>query len=210
MRRTCERPACGQPVAVIYGQESATPDGVQQFWIDSWSPDLSDAVPPGGARGVLCSSHGEQLVPPRGWTLVDRRDDVPRLFKPRLVSDKSGINQQDTTRGFGVRRALGHAPRRISDVPRPQLFSDIERDVQGDVADVPVRVVSSANSQPVQDVPSTDGSESDSEMNGILTASGSLLRDAFRRANSIKPDATKELMRPTSVPHATSIDSDAQ
>lgn len=203
MRRTCERPACGQPVAVVYGQESGVPDGVQQFWIDSWSPDLADATPPVGTRGVLCAGHGEQLVPPRGWTLVDRRDDVPRLFKPRLVLDESTSSQAKSSRNPGTRRLTGPTPRRMSDVPRPQLFSDIDRDT----SDAPDTTTTPRHRA---EVTAREASETEVEIDGILNASGSLLRDAFRRANSIKRDATKELMRPTSSPNVTSRDSDGQ
>ena len=198
MRRTCERPGCGQPVAVIYGQESVTPDGQQQFWIDVWSPDQAEAVPPAGARGVLCAGHGEQLVPPRGWTLVDRRDDVPRLFKPRLVVDHPTTGEIPAPRR---RQGDRTAPvqRRISDVPRPQLFSEINSEIDSDLPVAPH----------VEQVPERANEESEVEIDGLLNPSGSLLRDAFRRANSVKRDATKELLRPTSTPSAPSVSADS-
>lgn len=193
MRRTCERPGCGEPVAVVYGQEDD-----QQFWVDAWSPDRAADVPPAGARGVLCAAHGEVLVPPRGWTLVDRRDVVPRLFKPRLVvagSDESaalkrpvpapstgsestvptvdrGTDDTGSVRKRAPRSASSR--RRISDVPRPQLFGEIERETD-----------------PLGDAPEP---------------SGSLLRDAFRRAGTMKREAAHELLRSTSV--APTADSD--
>lgn len=174
-------------MAVVYGQD----DG-QQFWIDAWSPDRAADVPPAGARGVLCAAHGEVLVPPRGWTLVDRRDAVPRLFKPRLIMADSNdtaslkkpapIPSEETRAGVpaatsdrkpddtgSVRRRSPRSAtsrRRISDVPRPQLFGEIDREAD-----------------PLGDVPEP---------------SGSLLRDAFRRAATTKREATHELLRSTS------------
>lgn len=187
MRRTCERPGCGEPVAVVYGQEDD-----QQFWVDAWSPERFSEVPPAGARGVLCAAHGEVLVPPRGWTLVDRRDAVPRLFKPRLVGSESdasapltkpvlassaetkpaapevsgerGSDDTGSVRKRASRSAT--ARRRISDVPRPQLFEEIDR-----------------GTDPLGDAPEP---------------SGSLLRDAFRRAGTMKREAAHELLRSTS------------
>lgn len=167
-------------MAVIYGQESG-----QQFWIDIWSAERVGDVPPAGARGVLCAEHGETLVPPRGWTLVDRRDPVPRLFKPRLVAalaDPSSPTNRPVTSEApdetgNVRRRAGRSAalrRRVSDVPRPQLFGEMDRE-----------------SEPPGEEPEP---------------SGSLLRDAFRRAAGTKRDATRELLRPTSAPPAAEGD----
>ena len=33
--------------------------------------------------GRLCRRHANALVVPRGWTLDDRRDPVPKLFRVR-------------------------------------------------------------------------------------------------------------------------------
>ena len=219
----CERPGCGQVVAVIYGQESVNPglDELEQFWIDSWSPDLVDAVPPAGSRGVLCSAHGEQLIPPRGWTLVDRREAVPQLFKPRLVVDQSqsgptktqeALAREATSRRSDRTEALH---RRMGDVPRPQLFSEFEKDsgisaVTSDTPNLPTeKSVGPARELVSQERPSIN-EDSEIEIDGLLDASGPLLRDAFRRAASGKRDATRELLRPTSTPVTTSAPSESE
>lgn len=217
MRRTCERSGCGQPVAVIYGQESVTPDGLQQFWIDSWSPDLAEALPPVGARGVLCAAHGEQLIPPRGWTLVDRRDAIPRLFKPRLVVDHRAATSNPTPQESRRRQGDRTAPvqRRISDVPRPQLFNEINSESEVDVdrlvdgKDDPDRLSKDPAKSLVDQKADRENEELDFEIDGLQNPSGSLLRDAFRRAHSGKRDATKELLRPTSAPTAQTVSADS-
>ena len=51
------------------------------FWLaplDKWV-DLQ--------TGVLCRRHADAMVVPRGWILDDRREPVPRLFRP---SDDTG------------------------------------------------------------------------------------------------------------------------
>jgi hypothetical protein len=205
-------------VAVIYGQESVNPglDELQQFWIDAWSPDLIDVDPPAGSRGVLCAVHGEQLMPPRGWTLVDRREAVPQLFKPRLVVDHSR-NDQTKARDAVARRGdrTEALQRRMSDVPRPQLFSEIESDSE-------ISVDISANPPSVNEKSAvavrglvnpehpTSTDDMEIEIDGLLDASGPLLRDAFRRAASGKRDATRELLRPTSIPVTTSAPSESE
>ncbi len=52
------------------------------FWVDTYHP--AD----GHDLGVLCRRHADAMVVPRGWTLDDRRDPQPRLF--RSTSDSSG------------------------------------------------------------------------------------------------------------------------
>ncbi|MFM8381027.1 MAG: hypothetical protein ACKOA6_03385 [Actinomycetota bacterium] len=177
-------------MAVVYGQEAAPPEsgGAQQFWIDAWSPERSEEIPPDGTRGVLCALHGELLQPPRGWTLIDRRDAVPRLFKPQLVRDPSApMGRPEDASGAIQRRAVrdGTGRRRPSDVPRPQLFGEIER--------------SSPAESPMDDETSAAPDE-------LSDVSGPMLRDAFRRAAIGKRDAARELLRPTSVPPSADHD----
>ena len=75
MTRQCERPGCSAPAAVAYGM-----DGRQLLvWLE--------VVPNDGVvdrMGVVCRRHGDAMVVPRGWTLDDRRESRPRLFR---VSD---------------------------------------------------------------------------------------------------------------------------
>jgi hypothetical protein len=44
-------------------------------WVDN------KAVPERELTGRLCRRHANALTVPRGWTIDDRRDEIPRLFK---------------------------------------------------------------------------------------------------------------------------------
>lgn len=204
-------------MAVVYGQESAAPEsgGAQQFWIDAWSPERSDEVPPVGTRGVLCALHGELLQPPRGWTLIDRRDAVPRLFKPHVVRDPSApTTRREEGSGAIRRRAVrdGSERRRPSDVPRPRLFGDIDRRNESADVSAAASTEDSADASAVVDrrAPRESeperGSESAHAPDALADVSGPMLRDAFRRAAIGKRDATRELLRPTSVPPSADRD----
>ena len=208
-------------MAVVYGQEAAPPEseGAQQFWIDAWSPERSEEIPPAGARGVLCALHGELLQPPRGWTLIDRRDAVPRLFKPQLVRDPSApMGRPQDVSGAIQRRAVrdGTGRRRASDVPRPQLFGEIDRrstevDVQISVeVDTGVTEEFETGVSVAVDGQTMSGSRIDDESSAatdeLSDVSGPMLRDAFRRAAIGKRDAARELLRPTSVPPSADHD----
>ncbi len=66
MRRYCGRPGCSANAAVTF-----TFDATERVvWLD----DIVD----GAARaGDLCTRHADALVPPQGWTRVDRRQPTP-------------------------------------------------------------------------------------------------------------------------------------
>ena len=166
MRRLCEKPGCGQPVAVIYG---LAPSGTEAgLWVDHWSPERIDEIPPPGARGVVCQKHSESLSAPRGWSFEDRREAIPRLFKtrdrgnlsavrepttetPRPKADSTGSLKRDST-GSIKRDVTGSAKRpRPADIPRPSLFAELdevvvetEPVVTTPVVEVPVTEVSVA------------------------------------------------------------------
>ena len=169
MRRLCEKPGCGQPVAVIYG---LAPSGTEAgLWVDHWSPERIDEIPPPGARGVVCQKHSESLSAPRGWSFEDRREAIPRLFKtrdrgnlsavpepttetPRPKADSTGSLKRDST-GSIKRDVTGSVKRpRPADIPRPSLFAELDEPVvETSVAEVALTEVSVAEVLVVVDEP---------------------------------------------------------
>ena len=90
MTRLCERPGCSVPAAVAYGMESER----LLVWL---------AVVPEGVTtlrtGVLCRRHADAMVVPRGWTLDDRREAVPRLFRVADAARHDGTTANHPSRG---------------------------------------------------------------------------------------------------------------
>ena len=248
MRRLCEKPGCGQPVAVIYG---LAPSGTEAgLWVDHWSPERIEEIPPPGARGVVCQKHSESLSAPRGWSFEDRREAIPRLFKtrdrgnlsavpepttetPRPKADSTGSLKRDST-GSIKRDVTGSVKRpRPADIPRPSLFAELDEPVV-ETPVVPVAEVSVAevsvvvNESVVETVPmfveeqvveeqvveeevieipptQDDSTEllirqdvdtrwaphfdPDDDLGGMLDATGSMLRDAFRSRHNGRPES---------------------
>ena len=248
MRRLCEKPGCGQPVAVIYG---LAPSGTEAgLWVDHWSPERIDEVPPPGARGVVCQKHSESLSAPRGWSFEDRREAIPRLFKTRdrgnlsavpepttetvrPKADSTGSIKRDVT-GATKRDVTGSARRpRPADIPRPSLFAELDEPVvETPVVEVSVAEVSIVVNEPVVEtvpvfveeqvvevvreeivveeevieiLPTQDDStellirqdvdtrwaphfDPDDDLGGMLDATGSMLRDAFRSRHNGRRD----------------------
>ena len=253
MRRLCEKPGCGQPVAVIYG---LAPSGTEAgLWVDHWSPERIDEVPPPGARGVVCQKHSESLSAPGGWSFEDRREAIPRLFKtrdrgnlsavpepttetPRPKADSTGSLKRDST-GSIKRDFTGSVKRpRPADIPRPSLFAELDEPVVEtepvvEVAVVEVAEISVVVNEPVvetvpmfveeqvveelvveEDIeeevieisPTQDDStellirqdvdtrwaphfDPDDDLGGMLDATGSMLRDAFRSRHNGRPES---------------------
>ena len=254
MRRLCEKPGCGQPVAVIYG---LAPSGTEAgLWVDHWSPERIDEIPPPGARGVVCQKHSESLSAPRGWSFEDRREAIPRLFKtrdrgnlsavpepttetPRPKADSTGSLKRDVT-GATKRDVTGSAKRpRPADIPRPSLFAELDEQVviepvvetpavEVAVVEVSVPEVAVVVNEPVVEtvpmfveeqvveelvveeevmeiLPTQDDStellirqdvdtrwaphfDPDDDLGGMLDATGSMLRDAFRSRHNGRRD----------------------
>jgi hypothetical protein len=80
MARQCERPGCARPGEVRYGLEHEH----LLVWLDALERVPDDR------GGVLCRRHADSMVVPIGWTLDDRRDPTPRLFRAPASTVSSG------------------------------------------------------------------------------------------------------------------------
>jgi len=223
VRRLCEKPGCGQPVAVIYG---LAPSGTESMmWVDSWSPERIRDVTPPGARGVLCVRHGEMVSAPRGWVLEDRREAIPRLFKQRQRGNLVAVPDSTADKLARPKRDSTGALKRshTRDIPRPQLFVDLLGKDEPVVVEptpivpvvAPVPIV--AESVPVLVEPTavepddsteilirqddshrgTSTFDPDEDFAEVREPTGSMLRDAFRPRFDDRRDPTSELFRST-------------
>jgi hypothetical protein len=150
MARLCERPGCSQPADVIYG--------IDADHLTVWIEPFDGATV--FRAGVLCRRHADAMVVPLGWMLDDRREAVPRLFKPREVPPVPRVKQPKRARS-SQRDDTGQLELEVvpdddtSDMPRP----------------IPNRAATAW--KPVFD--QTD------DLDGLLTADGPLLSRAFGR-----------------------------
>ncbi len=113
MRKLCERPGCGALAEVSYGIDNAS----LTVWVDN------RAILEREHAGRLCRRHADALVVPRGWTLDDRRQAVPQLF--RVVDsapEKKPTSKSDT--------AAKRAPKREKKDDGPSLFETIEAELE--------------------------------------------------------------------------------
>jgi hypothetical protein len=165
MGRLCERPGCSDIAAMAYGFD------VDRLlvWLAPREPDGGDPM----RAGSLCTRHADAMVVPRGWTLDDRREATPRLFRsPPLVAE--------TTRRPRPRQQRGDAPAAeqlaLAEV-EPARDEDVDAPTVAEVTGVPLTDDPDATvAIPWLPALHDDGDDLD----GVLAARSPLLARAFR------------------------------
>ena len=148
-------------------------------WLAARDPDAE----PLGA-GTLCLRHADAMVVPRGWTLDDRRESTPRLFRPAPGA-------------AGAARAKpARAPRRRTEKVTPIVaVPDLEpADVAVEAAEAAGSTVAAVAGPGELDpdatvaipwLPGFDDNDDD-DLGGVLAAESPLLARAFRGADRPK------------------------
>ena len=131
MGRLCERPGCSQPADVTYGIDA---DHLT-VWIEPFEEDVAHRA------GVLCRRHADAMVVPLGWMLDDRRDAMPRLFRPRedvtapkLRPRRQKRNHSDDTGQLELAAIdAGMAPEDTRDLERPSVAAEVDEVVEASI-----------------------------------------------------------------------------
>lgn len=112
MRKLCERPGCGAPAEVSYGIDNAS----LTVWVDN------RAILEREHAGRLCRRHADALNVPRGWTLDDRRQAIPQLFKVvESAPEKKSPQKRDSAQKPAAKREKRDGG--------PSLFETIEAEI---------------------------------------------------------------------------------
>jgi len=160
----CERPGCAQPAAV-------------EYIIDPHSLLLTlqnYEVVEGERRSALCATHGDRMSVPKGWSIDDRREDPPRLFK----TPKSGVAPAKAS----VKKSASESKQKKKPVVRPMLFQtdkqvvEAVREVQAPAARPVVR---DADLEETKAMPWTPQFDRTDDLGGVLRPKGKLLSRAF-------------------------------
>jgi hypothetical protein len=163
----CERPGCAQPAAV-------------EYIIDPQSllVTLSNYAPLSGERrSALCATHGDRMSVPKGWSIDDRREDPPRLFK----TPKSVVAPAKAS----VKKSVTDSKQKKKPVARPMLFQtdkiDAEKveEVQETKTTVSKPVVRDADLEETKAMPWTPQFDRTDDLGGVLRPKGKLLSRAF-------------------------------
>lgn len=181
--RLCERPGCSVPAEVAYGFDASQ----RTVWLDAMVGE------PDARAGALCRRHADTMGIPLGWTLDDRREAIPRLFRstPSVVSPsgtavpRRRTEPPTTTEQLRLDELSGgdrspEAPSSESpgEPADRSARPDASADGGGRVADAaaPSHESVSASDAPPPWLPRFDQSD---DLQGLLDASGPLLSRAF-------------------------------
>lgn len=185
MASHCERPGCTQPAEVLYGMSAVT----LTVWLDAYDEALAARV------GALCRRHADAMVVPRGWSLDDRREAAPPLFRTgreaeagaapakarrrrarrQAEGDDTGQLEliADADGGAGATRTGGGAA-----PPRPAPATIVEAAAVGQLAD----------QDPTPFSPWRPRFDEDDDLDGLLQARSPLLSRAFRGRSTAAGD----------------------
>jgi len=160
----CERPGCAQPAAV-------------EYIIDPQSLLLTlqnYEVVKGERRSALCAVHGDRMSVPKGWSIDDRRENPPRLFR----TPKSGVAPAKAS----VKKSATESKQKKKPAVRPMLFQ-AEKKVVEEVQEVQTPatkpVVRDADLQETKALPWTPQFDRTDDLGGVLRPKGKLLSRAF-------------------------------
>ena len=170
MAQQCERPGCAQPAAVEYIIDP------QRLLLTLQNYE----VVKGERRSALCATHGDRMSVPKGWSIDDRREDPPRLFK----SAKSVVAPEKAS----AKKSATESKQKKKPVVRPMLFQ-VEKQVVEEVQEVqkvqkvqaPVTkpVVRDADLEETKAMPWTPQFDRTDDLGGVLRPKGKLLSRAF-------------------------------
>jgi len=170
--KLCERPGCSNKGAAEYGM---IPEDLL-FWIAPISAAPSDD------RNVLCGRHADAMSVPRGWTLDDRREDVPRLF----MAGRFESHDSTPPRAKRSRRSTRSDPAEqlvidgTGEIDQPDIagLGEVE-----DADDVEADVVTGGDDVGEPEAPWEPSFDHDDDLDGLLEVSSPLLSRAFRGAD---------------------------
>ena len=167
MAQQCERPGCAQPAAVEYIIDP------QRLLLTLQNYEVVKDE----RRSALCATHGDRMSVPKGWSIDDRREDPPRLFK----TAKSGVAPEKAS----AKKSATESKQKKKPVVRPMLFQ-VEKQVVEEVQEVqkvqaPVTrpVVRDADLEETKAMPWTPQFDRTDDLGGVLRPKGKLLSRAF-------------------------------
>jgi hypothetical protein len=144
-------------------------------WLEAVDPSTLGEVRP----GLLCTRHADAMVVPKGWTLDDRREPMPRLFRiPQRPAAPS--RPSDATARLRRPRHEDWARLALFDDEVPLPAADEVPETEAPVVDQPAAESGEVGAEAPADGeawrPRFDQSD---DLNGLLTARSPLLRRAF-------------------------------
>ena len=196
MSRHCERPGCSKVGEIVYEVD------LRRLVVTIDFPDLNDASP----VNLLCRRHADSLTVPKGWTIINNREEVQRLFSAPVTQEALKDNSRKVVRRQKVSdfNEDEKDPAVISNLfdlviddhlfvtadhatvdASPSLRVDMTVDM---TADITAELAQLMDTQETQALPWTPRFDRSGDLDGKLRARGRLLGRAFGHLDSSSSD----------------------
>ena len=146
-------------------------------------PDLNDLTP----VNLLCRRHADSLVVPRGWTVIDNREERQRLFSAPITQEIIKSNPRRADRQQDISEVL-EPKERTDDAAAPataaNLFDFVNVEVvfettDRESTDVTAELAQLLDTKATEALPWTPQFDRSGDLDGKLRARGRLLGRAF-------------------------------
>ncbi len=146
-------------------------------------PDLKDFTP----INLLCRLHADSLVVPRGWTVIDNREERQRLFSAPITQEIIKSNPRRVDRQQNISEVL-QPKERTDDAAEPATATNLFDFVNDEVVfettdrestDVTAELAQLLDTQATEALPWTPQFDRSGDLDGELRARGRLLGRAF-------------------------------
>ena len=200
MSRHCERPGCSKVGEIIYEVD------LRRLVVTIDFPDLNDASP----VNLLCRRHADSLTVPKGWTIINNREEVQRLFSAPVTQEVLKNDSRKVVRRQKVSDLNEDEkdPAVISNLfdlviddhlfvtadhatvdASPSLTADITVDM---TVDITAELAQLMDTQETQALPWTPRFDRSGDLDGKLRARGRLLGRAFGHLDSSSSSSDDE------------------
>ena len=186
MSRHCERPGCSKVGEVVYEVD------LRRLLVTVDFPDLTDATP----ANLLCRRHADSLTVPKGWTIINNREEVQRLFSAPITQEVSKSDFRKVARRQKV-SDLNDGERDSAIANLFDLVIDDHLFVTADSVtvdaivttdnakvDITAELAQLMDTQETQGLPWTPQFDRSGDLDGKLRARGRLLGRAFGHSES--------------------------
>ena len=200
MSRHCERPGCSKVGEIIYEVD------LRRLVVTIDFPDLNDASP----VNLLCRRHADSLTVPKGWTIINNREEVQRLFSAPvtqevLKNDSRKVVRRQKVSDFNEDEKDPAVISNLFDLviddhlfvtadhatvdASPSLTADITVDM---TVDITAELAQLMDTQETQALPWTPRFDRSGDLDGKLRARGRLLGRAFGQFDSSSSNSDDE------------------
>ena len=200
MSRHCERPGCSKVGEIIYEVD------LRRLVVTIDFPDLNDASP----VNLLCRRHADSLTVPKGWTIINNREEVQRLFSAPvtqevLKNDSRKVVRRQKVSDFNEDEKDPAVISNLFDLviddhlfvtadhatvdASPSLTADITAEM---TVDITAELAQLMDTQETQALPWTPRFDRSGDLDGKLRARGRLLGRAFGQFDSSSSNSDDE------------------